>query len=100
MQIPPLYIDGAVTIWYICLNSEYRYVQNVNHYVDGNRMGAAPVLAICHYPDDTGYYLFRYDGTWKTITDTYHDSVEAAMAQAAFEYDGLSPEKWKYFSAS
>lgn len=42
---------------------------------------------------DEGVYLFRLDERGECIADTWHENVEAAKAQAAFEY-GLADEEW------
>jgi hypothetical protein len=52
-------------------------------------MGPASALAIARYEEPDGYYLFYLDGSGKVVTDTWHDSVGAALDQAAFEYGGL-----------
>lgn len=53
-------------------------------------MGPAAALAICRYHDDDGCYLFYCDALWNVLTDTWHESMEAAIRQADFEYVGLS----------
>jgi len=35
---------------------------------------------------DGGFYLFRLDASGKCISDTWHESLERAKAQAQFEY--------------
>jgi hypothetical protein len=45
-------------------------------------------LAICQYADEDGFYLFGCDATWATITDTWHESIAEAKAQAKFEHTG------------
>jgi hypothetical protein len=52
---------------------------------------------ICRYRDDTkykgesdtGFYLFYCDTDWNIVTDTWHESLDAAKRQARFEYDGI-----------
>lgn len=41
-----------------------------------------------------GYYLFRYDGTGKCLTDTWHPTLEEAKGQAKFEFE-ISPDEWR-----
>ena len=52
-------------------------------------IGPATGLAICKYDDAEGFYLFSCDQNWNTLTDTFHESVEKAKAQAEFEYEGV-----------
>jgi hypothetical protein len=47
-------------------------------------------LAICQYPGDTAYYLFGCDEAWRTITDTWHETLQRAREQAEFEYEGVT----------
>ena len=42
---------------------------------------------------DGAFYLFGCDADWQAITDTWHESVREAKAQAEFEYD-VSAEEW------
>lgn len=44
-------------------------------------------LRIVQYFNDPGCYLFYCDDSGKEFTDTYHDSVEEAMAQAEWEFE-------------
>lgn len=54
-------------------------------------MGAASALAVARYDDpSSGFYLFSLDEHGTVVTDTCHDSVEAALDQAALEYVGLT----------
>lgn len=43
---------------------------------------------------DGAFYLLRLDDDGKCIADTWHESVEAAKAQANFEY-GILEEDWR-----
>jgi hypothetical protein len=44
-------------------------------------------LRIAQYPSDPGFYLLYCDGDGREMTDTYHDSLEEAMAQAEWEFE-------------
>ncbi len=62
-------------------------------HVVGGQMAPVPAeLQIVHYEGDAGYYLLYCDETGMQITDTYHDSVAAAMAQAKWEYNTAERE--------
>ena len=36
------------------------------------------------------YYLFYCDAEWEPVTDTWHQTLEAAKGQAEFEYRGVT----------
>jgi hypothetical protein len=61
-------------------------------------MGAAAGLAICQYQNDNAYYLFYCDECWNNLTDTWHQSLDDAKAQAQFEYKGTS-KTWQILLA-
>jgi hypothetical protein len=50
-------------------------------------------LRIVKYDGDSGFYLFYCDDSGKEFTDTYHDSLEEALAQAEWEF-GVKPHEW------
>jgi len=53
-------------------------------------MGPASYLAIAKYQDEAGVYLFYCDQSWVVMADTWHEKVSDAVAQAEFEYAGIS----------
>jgi len=55
-------------------------------------------LRIVRYRDDPGYYLFYCDSSGKEITDSYHDSLEGAMAQAEWEFRATEDD-WNIVSS-
>ena len=63
---------------------------NSKHSVAGNPIQPASRLAIAQYPDQPGFYLFYCDDAWAVLSDTWHETVEGAEAQAKFEYAGSS----------
>ena len=63
---------------------------NCQQIVDGVIRGSAYGLAICHYDGEAGYYLFGCDSNWNAVTDTFHETIEQAQAQAEFEYQGVT----------
>ncbi|MGC4032607.1 MAG: hypothetical protein QM754_12915 [Tepidisphaeraceae bacterium] len=46
-------------------------------------------LAICDAAED-GFYLFTCDADWYVMFDTNHESLEDALHQAEFEYNGIA----------
>ncbi len=64
-------------------------------HVVGGRLAPLPTeLQIAQYEGDPGYYLFYCDEAGVQITDTYHDTIAAALAQAAWEYN-TSEGEWE-----
>jgi len=51
-------------------------------------------LTIAQIPPDQGYYLLYLDEEGNEITDTYHDSLEAALAQAEWEFN-VGAHEWE-----
>ncbi len=80
-------------LWRIRLGDAHKPTGRTRHFV-GNTPAPIPVeLSIVQYPGDPGYYLFYCDESGKKFTDTYHESVEQAKAQAEWEYN-VRPEEW------
>ena len=51
-------------------------------------------LRIVQYSSDPGFYLFYCDDCGSEMTDTYHDSIHDAMAQANWEFK-VEKEDWE-----
>ncbi len=62
--------------------------------VRGAELPAPHELMIAQLPPDRGYYLLYLDENGNEITDTYHDSLEKALAQAKWEFD-IDPDEWQ-----
>jgi hypothetical protein len=90
MTEPPRELGGARVLKYTVVAPEVRPTGATRHYVGGSLMGPATALAIARYEDEDGVYLFYVDGDGAVVTDTWHESVEDALGQAAFEYEGLT----------
>jgi len=75
----------------VVLSDRHRLATRTKHVVAGQRVGRAAALVICSM--DGAFYLFGCDADWQAITDTWHESVREAKAQAEFEYD-VSAEEW------
>jgi hypothetical protein len=88
MEVPHE-LDGARVLKYAVVTSDIEPTGATRHVRGGAQLGPATALAIAQYGGDPGYYLFYLDGTGNVATDTYHASLEGAIAQAGFEYRGL-----------
>src|SRR6478672_1799301 len=89
MERPAGEIDGAEVLWWAEVSACGAAGATV-HRRDGEVQGPARGLAICRYAGESGCYLFYCDEGWVVANDTFHDAVEGAKGQAAFEYEGVS----------
>lgn len=62
--------------------------------VPGTELPAPSRLMVAQLPGDDGYYLLYLDDQGNEITDTYHESLEDALAQAKWEFD-IDPDEWQ-----
>ena len=63
------------------------------HWVFGTPMGKPASLAIVRIGNSAGYYLIYLDALRHEMTDTLHDSLDAAFEQANFEF-GVARDEW------
>ena len=76
------------------LGPQHQQPGHTYHNNNGEGLGPFVKLAIVSYGDGS-YYLFYYDSDdGEEITDTFHESVEAAMEQAKFEF-GVTSGEWQ-----
>jgi hypothetical protein len=90
MVKPPHELDGARVLRYAVVTPEVEPTGATHHTVSGVEFGPAAALAIARYPTEDGIYLFYLDDDGLVVTDTWHASLDNALDQAAFEYEGLS----------
>ena len=90
MKTVPKILDGAKVVIYTPIDERHRPTGNCNQIVAGVLQGPASGLAICQYEGEDSFYLFGCDEDWNSVTDTWHESVEDAKAQAEFEYEGVN----------
>lgn len=82
----PDVIGGAIVIQYTLIDSRHLFTENTKQIVNGETLKSMKGLVICKYENEEGIYLFGCDADWNVITDTWHNDVEEAVAQAEFEY--------------
>ena len=85
----PKELDGAKVLRYAVVSDDVEPTGTTRHLARGVELGPAAALAIANYEGRHGVYLFYLDEHGEVVTDTFHDSVEKALDQAAFEYRGL-----------
>jgi len=83
-------IDGAKVLYYSAIDNIHKPTGACKHTVYGKSMESASGLAICQYDEDESFYLFYCNSKWEVITDTLHQTIEGAMKQAEFEYQGIN----------
>jgi len=63
------------------------------HIRNGSELPVPVQLQIAEFDDDPGFYLLYLNEIGEELTDTYHDSVEQALSQAALEF-GVVESQW------
>ena len=93
MENPPETLDGARVLQFASLARSQPSVRT-RHVVGGVEMSRFAAVAIARYEDEpSGVYLFYCDRSWNVVTDTSHEDVAAAIAQANFEFGLLRFEE-------
>lgn len=64
------------------------------HTRNGKAIPPPTELRIVQYSGGTGYYLFYCNESGEELTDTYHDTLDAAFEQARAEF-GVEPSEWQ-----
>jgi hypothetical protein len=82
----------------LVLKPEHRPTGKTRHYYGASELPPPSILKVVKYADDQGYYLFYCDDAGEEFTDTYHESLEAALAQAEWEF-GVKPTEWESIEA-
>ena len=80
-------------LYHLRLTASHRPTGNTRHERDGAQLPPPALLRIVQFAEERGYYLFYCDETGAELTDTYHDFVEQAMAQANWEFN-VKTEDW------
>lgn len=88
MKDPPKDLGKCELLRWSPIDNRHRPTGNCAQIVGGEVQGPAAGLAIC--ADKSGYLLFGCDSAWNVVTDTWHQTLEEAMSQAEFEYEGVS----------
>jgi hypothetical protein len=89
MKEPPAVLGGSPLVRWSVIDGRHRPTGNCRQIVAGRLQGPAAGLAICGAGHEA-FYLFGCDGDWNTVTDTWHETLEGALEQAEFEYEGVT----------
>lgn len=86
----PKMIGSATVILFTPIDERHRHTENCRHNLNGVLQGPVAGVAICPEGNGKGFYLFGCDSDWEVATCTRHPTLEEAMSQAEFEYEGVS----------
>jgi hypothetical protein len=89
MDPVPLKIGGLPVVCSSPIDGRHRPTGRCRHIGPEGEIGPAAGLAVCGRPGE-GFFLFRCDGHWRVIADTWHATTEEALRQAEFEYERVS----------
>jgi len=78
--------DDRIALWEVSLDPTHQRTGRTRHFQGQDLLPAAAKLHIERYPEAQGVYLIYLDAEAEEITDTYHDTLSGAMAQAEWEY--------------
>ncbi len=65
-----------------------------HHYQGDAELPPPTELKIAKYADVDGYYVLHFDADGNELTDTFHDTMEEALAQAEWEFN-VRPFEWE-----
>ena len=89
MRECPERIGNARVVCFTRLDERHRRTGRTEHLANGALMGPPAGLAICQYEREPWcYYLFGCDEDWESFSDTWHETIEGAKAQAEHEFEG------------
>lgn len=89
-------MTGYLTIKQIRLGPRHEPTGKTRHSSGSVKLPTVALLKIATYADAEGYYLLHFDEDGNEITDTFHESVKDAMAQAKWEYQ-VDIRDWQDF---
>jgi hypothetical protein len=80
-------------LWEIKLGRSHKPTGKTHHYRGGVECSPPAELRIVQFSEDSGFYLLYIDDRGVELTDTYHETVDEAKAQAEFEFN-VKPDEW------
>ena len=93
-RLPPETLDGGKVVCFAELDTRVRRTGNTVHMVAGGTFPPFRRLVIIEDEPGGPYYLLYCDENWCSFTDTWHQTLDEAKAQAEFEYEGVG-KVWK-----
>lgn len=89
MLSAPSHIGGMQVVLWSPLDDRHQTTGKTRHMVTTRQVRTPCGLAICRETDES-FFLFLCDAAWRPIADTWHEGLDAARAQAEFEFTNLS----------
>lgn len=86
-------MNDYIVVRHIALSGHHKPTGGTRHYQGNEPLPPPTQLQIMRYADDSGYYLLYLDAEGKKLTDTYHETLDEALAQATWEF-GVEPSEW------
>jgi hypothetical protein len=84
---------AARLVLQVRLGRHHRPTGKTRHTIGGRDIPPTATLRIVQYAGNTGYYLLHLDKDGRETTDTWHETLDAAMAQAKWEFQ-VQREDW------
>jgi hypothetical protein len=92
--LPPQMLDGGKVVCFAHLDERVRPTGNTVHMLAGGVFPPFRGLAVIEEATGGPYYLLYCDKDWHSLTDTWHETLDQAKAQAEFEFEGIS-RSWR-----
>ena len=89
MRAAPSEIGGMRVVLWSVIDDRHHLTGGTRHVIAGQEMHAPSGLAICQ-DGPQSFFLFYCDEVWRSMTDTWHQDLDSARAQAEFEFANVS----------
>lgn len=76
------------------ITEQHHSTGHTRHFNHGELLGMPKHLQIVQYPGDPGCYLIYCAADGREMTDTYHETIDAAKDQAMAEFE-LQHREWR-----
>lgn len=86
-------MSNRILMAQVFLRPDHVPTGRTRHYVGLTPVPPPKSLQIIRYADSDGMYLIHFDSHGEELTDTFHESLEDAMAQAMWEFS-VDPGEW------
>jgi hypothetical protein len=87
-------MNNLIVLKQIVLDAKHTPTGKTKHSSGNEELPPAAMLQIVKYEDVEGFYLLYLDADGNELTDTFHDTLERAFAQAEWEYR-VKPNEWE-----
>jgi hypothetical protein len=87
---PLIAFGNARLLRWSAIDDRHRPTGGCRQIVADEVQGPAAGLAVFGDDETGGFFLVGCDRQWNTVTDTWHRTLDEALRQAEFEYEGVS----------